>query len=111
MTKTEELYQALSALDMPIAYQEFKEEQQPPYLAYFVDSEESVTADGEAILEVLSVEIHFITARARNLTQEKAIEAVLKTMRTGWGKDLDWDATQKIYDTIYSIELIEGEGE
>lgn len=111
MTKTEELYQTLSSLDMPIAYQEFKQEQEPPYLAYFVDSEDSITADGEAILEVLHIEIHFITARARDLTQEQEIQDLLKSLKVAWQKDLDWDATQKIYDTIYSIELVEVEGE
>lgn len=109
MTKLEELYQGLSELGIPVAYQEFKEEQKPPYIAYFVDVEEGYTADGESILSVLSVEIHLITSKSRNLTLEKAVADKLKELRQGYQKDLDWDSRQKIHDTIYSTELVEGE--
>lgn len=109
MTKLEELYQSLSELELPVVYQEFKEEQTPPYIAYFVDTEEGYAADGENILSVLSVEIHLITSKSRNLTLEKAVADKLKELRQGYQKDLDWDSRQKIHDTIYSIELVEGE--
>lgn len=109
MTKLEDLYQNLSELGIPVTYQEFKEEQKPPYIAYFVDAEESITADGETIVSILSVEIHLITSKSRNLVLEKAVADKLKELRQGYQKDLDWDSRQKIHDTIYSIELVEGE--
>lgn len=109
MTNLEELYQSLSELELPVAYQEFKEEQTLPYIAYFVDIEEGYTADGENILSILSVEIHLITAKSRNLILEKAVADKLKELRQGYQKDLNWDSRQKIHDTIYSLELVEGE--
>lgn len=109
MTKLEELYSGIKSTGIPVAYQGFKEAQPPPYIAYFVDEEDGITADGENILTVASVEIHLLTARQREREREKSLEAILKELKIGWHKDLDWDVREKIYDTIYSIELIEGE--
>lgn len=107
----QELYNALVATGFPISYQEFKEEQTPPYIAYFVDEVDSITADGVAVVTVSDVEVHLITAKARNRTQETLVESALKSVKCGWIKNLDWDTTQKIYDVIYSFQVVEGEEE
>lgn len=109
MTKTEELYRKLQELGIPVAYQEFKSEQAPPYIAYFADEEDSITADGESVLSVVNVEIHLLTSKGRDLAKEKTLENALRSLKTAWHKDLDWDTREKIFDIIYSIELIEGE--
>lgn len=102
----EDLFKDLAGSDIPVAYQEFPENQNPDYIAYFEDSAHGISSDGVTIAEARHIEIHAITKK-RQIYLEKYIEAILDKYRAGWQKKFLWYSEHKYFDTAYVFEILE----
>ena len=102
----QDLFKDLAGSDVPVVYQEFPENQNPDYIAYFEDSAHSISSDGVTIAEVKHIEIHAITKK-REIYLEKYIEAILDKYHTGWQKELKWYPKHKYFDSAYVFEILE----
>ncbi len=100
-----ELREKLDTMGLPLAYQEFPKQQAPDYIAYFEDDSESITADGVVVILVQNVEIHMIT-KQRDLAKEAILETILTVAGLTWERSHDYDSKQKVFDTAYSLQLI-----
>lgn len=101
-----DLYKVLQKMNLPLCYQEFPKTQNPPYIAYFEDEADSITADGVVVLTVRHIEIHMITTK-RDTAKESELESLLTDVGLTWERIHDYDSTQKIHDAAYELELIE----
>ena len=101
----EEFASALETLGLPVAYDCIPELQKMPYLIWFCDTSDSITANGIVILTVEKIEVHLITAKRRILSYEDQLEKLFDSLQIAWNRSYDEDRKQNIYDTFYAFTL------
>ena len=102
----EDLFSELCMIGIPVVYQEFPENQNPNYIAFFEDRADGISADGVTIAVVSHIEIHLITQKRDNLL-ENQIEKILDKYHVGLHKEIKWYPKHKYFDTAYVFETLE----
>jgi hypothetical protein len=73
----EQLHGLLQTLEIPVAYDHFKDEQKPPFLAYRVTSEDFSAADSKTAFRTVNIELCYCS-ELRNTAFERRIEQLLE---------------------------------
>lgn len=103
----EEFRALLSEIGIKVVYQDIQKQQAPPYIAYFEEDAETITANGIVVAVVHDVEVHLIT-EARDANLEEQLESKLEQAGLVWERSLNYDSKQGIFDIVYSISLVTG---
>jgi len=103
----QELYAALLTLGMPVAYGEFTEPTEPPFITYQFAYDADLKADNRnyANIDIFQIEFYSPT---KDLANEAAIEALLDANRLPYQKSEAWLDSEKLRQVIYEVPLIGG---
>ena len=99
-----ELYTMLTSLGLPVAYRAFKEPTDPPFICYIFQNSGDLMADNANTVSLNSFDIEFY-ADEKDLTNESAIEALLKANKMPYRKYSAWIESEKLEETIYEIQI------
>ena len=100
----EELGQLLAASGYPVAYGFFKTEQAPPYVLYRFLYSNNFSADGEVYATIDHIQIELYT-KSKDEEAEAAVEAQISPTFF-FQKTQEYDEDQKVYQTVYEIEVL-----
>ncbi len=101
--KLDEIGEMLKEAKIPVAYSHFAKTQPPPFLVYYDEEEQVITADSVVIYKVLSIAVELYTT-TKNETIEEKIENLLSDHRLGFSKFASWINDAKVYQTIYEFD-------
>ena len=101
-----ELHNLLLTLEIPIAYDHFKDEQKPPFLAYRVLSEKFNTADSKTAFRTANIELSYC-CDLRNIPFERRIEHLLENSGLTFDKSFFYVEKQEMYQINYYFTLLE----
>lgn len=92
----------LDQLEIPVAYDHFKEKINPPFVAYREIKPESFMADDYNYFNYLSFEVELGTSK-KDIELESKIETLFFNNKIPFEKEEDWDEQEKFYRIIYTI--------
>lgn len=109
MTQTE-LYQALEAIGLPIAYNHFDADENnptpsPPYLIYLFFDNDDLMADDVNFKSIDNYQVELYTNK-KDLASERQVEDKLKELELPYYKMETWIDTEKLFQVVYLIQLI-----
>ena len=104
--KLNELKNDLETLNIPVAYNFFKEEQTLPYIVILSDGEESGGSDygNELIRRVFIIELYSVQ---KDESLEDKLEKLLTEMAVKWIKYETYIDDEDMYQCAYHIEFYE----
>ena len=102
MTLTQ-VYMKLKTLGLPVAYMAFKTVVSPPFIVYFVDSEEVRGGDFDNSIIDRSLTVEFYSD-TKNETTERAIEALF--VGCDIKKSETWIDSEKMLQVAYDIDYV-----
>jgi len=107
-----ELNQALKAIGYPVAYSHFVDTPQnpapkPPFIVYREAYSSDVMADNINYVGVSNIQIELYTDH-KDLTAEAAVQNKLKELGLPYSKTGTYLEDEKLFQTIYEIQLIGG---
>ena len=100
-----ELFDLLSTLKIPVAYNHFEESQNvmPPFLIYRERDFNTLYADDINYFDIENFELELVTIK-KDIQLENKISNLLKENNIAYAKEPSiWDSEEKIYHTIYDI--------
>lgn len=100
----QELKIRLEATGIPVAFNHFDSETQPPFLVYSTPDESCLYADGIIVYRTVSVEAELYT-RIKSPETERKVEAALQAAGLSYQKYQDWIDSEQVYQTVYEFEL------
>ena len=92
----------LNTLNIPVAYDHFKNKVNPPFIAYRELPPDVFLADDYNYLNFKSYEIELCTEK-KDIELESSVETLLESSDIPYIKDETWDDQEKIYHIIYTI--------
>jgi len=95
-----ELHQLLLNLEIPVAYDHFKDEQKPPFIAYRVMAEKFNTADSKTAFRTVNLELSYCSD-LRNIPFERRIEQLLESRLITYDKAFLYLDKQEMYQISY----------
>ena len=95
-----QLHQLLLTLEIPVAYDHFKDEQKPPFIAYRVLREDFKTADSKTAFRTANIELSHCT-ELRNIPFERRIEQLLENSGLTFDKSFLYLDKQEMYQINY----------
>lgn len=101
----QEIYNLLSTLKIPVAYDHFKSDKEinPPFIIYRMASPNTFKADGISYYRPYNYEIELITEK-KDVALEQSIENLLTTNKIPYDiNDEVWDDDERIYHNFYEI--------
>lgn len=107
-----ELNQALKAIGYPVAYSHFVDTPQnpapkPPFITYREAYSNDLIADNQNYVPVSNVQIELYTDR-KYPAAEVAVQNKLKELGLPYSKTETYIEDEKLFQTIYEIQLIGG---
>jgi len=102
-----ELFNGLKAIGYPVAYSHFNQEVKAPYLTYLFTYDNDMMADNENYVEISNFQVELYTD-VKDPAAEKKVQAKLKELRLPYGKSGTWIESEKMFQTVYDIQLIGG---
>jgi hypothetical protein len=105
MTLTE-LYAALVATGIPIAYRSFNSAVTPPYAVYYEPQSDPIASDHKTLGRWGSYRVELYTL-GKDLVAERTIEAALDSLGVIYGKEEAELAEEKLLEIIYEFEGVE----
>ena len=104
-----DLYSVLKETKLPVAYHHFEEghSPSPPFMVYLVKDSDNLGADNWAYHKRLNIQIELYTTK-KDLATEKTVESLLDAHRLYFDKVEIYIASEKLYQTTYSITLLGG---
>lgn len=107
-----ELFQALKALGIPVAYGEFVSTPEnpappPPFITYQFAYSSDLMADNHNYVDIGNFQIELYTLK-KDLAVEKLIQDKLKELRLPYNKTEAWLDEEKLCQVIYEVQLIGG---
>ena len=100
-----QMYQLISSLQVPTAYQVFKTPQTPPYICIAITGSDNFFADNSVGSKVNHWMVELYTDKKDPVT-EASLEAVLPP----WNKSEDYLDDEQLYLTTYEFDDVEDEG-
>lgn len=95
-----ELFNNLSALQIPVAYDHFMTPQKLPFIVYRVNDIDPFDADNITLFYKNNYQVALCT-EVRNLTMEASIEAMLTNNQLPFTKMIDYVESERFYQTNY----------
>lgn len=108
MTMTlEKLDELLNSLGYPVAYYQFKEEQELPYIAYLVVDGESFNADDKPTEEITNADIElYVEDKDLSIDSvENKIKKLLKDNELPWSYAERFIESEGVFQCTFSITL------
>lgn len=107
-----DLFQALKSLGLPVAYGEFVSTPKnpappPPFITYQFAYSNDMMADNHNYVGIETFQVELYTTK-KDPTTEKLVQDKLKELQLPYSKIGAWIDEEKIYQTIYEIQLIGG---
>lgn len=107
-----ELFQALKAIGYPVAYSQFRVDDDnpppaPPYLTYLFAYDDDIMADNQNYVEISNFQVELYT-KIKDLAAERAVQGKLKELGLPYRKTETWLDSEKLFQVIYEIQLIGG---
>ena len=111
MTQSE-LFVALGSLGIPVAYSEFVSTSEnpapaPPFITYQFTNDDDFKADNHNYVEISSFNIE-LYANKKDPVTEKLVQDKLKELRLPYSKSETWIDSEKMFQVVYTIQLIGG---
>lgn len=102
-----EVFQMIKSIGFPVAYHHFAEGQEPskPYIVYLYPGSNNFAADGLVYKSINQLDVELYTDK-KNLTAEKAVEAVLKEHGFFYEKNERYLETEKMFEVLYEMEVL-----
>ncbi|NTZ20933.1 hypothetical protein EXW96_26460 [Paenibacillus sp. JMULE4] len=105
-----ELIQALKAIGYPVAYSHFVSTPEnpappPPFITVQFAFSGDVMADNLNYVEVSNYQVELYTTK-KDVATEKLVQDKLKELRMPYSKTATWLDEEKLFQTIYEIQLI-----
>ena len=92
----------LKQIELPLAYNHFKSEQNPPYLVYMISETESFAADNKVYHKEDRFAIELYTAKKDTLLETR-LEVLLEDHEVYYEKYEAYIDTEKMYQIRYEI--------
>ena len=108
-----EIFTALEATGLPVAYNFWESPENVPPLPYIVftyPDNNDYKADNTNYQEIVTLEAGLYT-RNRDIETEKAVEAVLNTYFHTYFKTSEYVQNDSMQETLYTMEVIITDGE
>lgn len=107
-----ELFNALKTLGLPVAYSEFVSTPEnpvppPPFITYQFTDSDDFKADNQNYVEISQFDVELYTAK-KDPVSEKLVQEKLKELRLPYSKSEAWIDLEKMFQVIYTIQLIGG---
>lgn len=99
-----ELNTALQGLNVPVAYNVFKEPQVPPYICFLTIDYEQTYADDKIFVQNPVVRVEYYS-KNKDISAETDIEALLEENEITWDKADGYLDTERLYMTTWEFEL------
>lgn len=97
----------VASWQMPFAYYEFEDEvPEPPYVVYYLDGSEDFFADNVNYSQVRTLYIElYASSKKEAMSKESVIEGSLVTNEMPFAKDNDYISGERLYVTVYTLEV------
>ena len=107
-----ELFTALKSIGMPVAYSEFVSTPEnpapsPPFITYQFTNDSDFKADNQNYVEISGFDIELYT-NIKEPVKEKLVQDKLKALRLPYLKSETRIDSEKMFQVIYTIQLIGG---
>jgi hypothetical protein len=99
-----QLLAALKLTGYPVAYRQFKEEQEPPYICFLFIVSADLIADDANYFELSDYDIELYSVD-KDPVAEAALEAQLRVTGTVWSKSETYIESQELHEVIYSVRV------
>ncbi len=100
-----ELYSALSSLGMAVAYGEFTQPTELPFLTYQFVNDNDKKADNQNYAEISNFRIELYTAK-KDPDKETLVQNKLKELRLPYSKLEAYISSENMRQVIYEIQLV-----
>ena len=101
----------LGGLDIPYAYYQFPETgQQPPFICWILDGIDDLYADNINYQGIARLVIEFYSDE-KDFEKEMEIEAYLTGLGFSYGKEETYLDSERMHETIYTMEVVITNGE
>lgn len=98
----EALYQMLKELDLPLAYNHFKESQKPPYVIYLMEDSSNFGADNKVYHQIDNKAIELYTDK-KDRKLEKELEELLDEKELFYEKEEAYIEKEAMYRVRYEL--------
>ena len=103
-----EFKELLEKVGIPLAYREFDEVEQetlePPFMAYYQESEDVFYADGTRYYVKLDVSVELYT-RDKDPELEEKLESLLSKNKLGFTKNEHYWGDEHLYEVLYELTI------
>jgi hypothetical protein len=103
--RQQELYDALKATGLPVAYRAFRDESSLPYVLYWFERSGDLMADDGNYAEIQRYVIELYADR-KSLESERAVERALADKGLSWSKYEVWIEAEKMILVSYTTDMI-----
>jgi len=102
-----EVRDMVAEIGPPSAYHHFREntEQATPYICYMYDGDNDMMADNSNYVGINTLVIELYTDY-RDFALEKTLEGVLRDHGFAWSRGDDYVDSEKLYITVYTMEVV-----
>lgn len=101
--KHKDLFKILKELDIPVAYDHFDTDVEPPFIVYREQQADSFYADNKTFKLNLNFELELVTIKKDIELEEKIINLLDKYNIPFEKQNEIWDNEEKIYHIIFEI--------
>lgn len=101
-----ELLALLKTSGYPVAYHHFIDKKDPPYVLYIRENDDNISSDAKVFGKFRYYRIELYTA-IKDLAAEQMIEEILNTIDTEYTTDETWIESEKFYQVVFQIKVIE----
>lgn len=100
-----ELNNILKVTGYPVAYFQFKESVNPPFIVYFSPYSSNFNADNRVYKRIDNIQIELYT-KHKDLEAEKKLEDLLDENEIVYETTEEWIDSEKVFQRIYEVRLI-----
>lgn len=101
--KLEAIKALLEGTELPVAYDHFKEQTDPPFLVYLLPESRNILADDCIYQNKVLLRVELYTEK-KDLELEKRVETVLSDMI--WTKAEEYIDSEDMYEIMYEMEVM-----
>ncbi|WP_130807648.1 hypothetical protein [Senegalia massiliensis] len=99
-----ELYNILKQVNLPIAYSNFTNPPELPYIIYFVEGSDNFLADNEVYFPISDCIIELYSNK-KSIADEEKIETIFYENKIIWQKYETYINAEKLYQVSYEIQI------
>lgn len=98
-----EIKELLDTVGIPVAYDHFMEQTDPPFLVYLLPESRNIVADDGVYQQKSLVRVQLYTEK-KDLLLEKQLEAALQELL--WRKTETYINSEDMFETTYEMEVL-----